>query len=146
MSYEYKGFIVPVVEQPLHQSCDGGNEGDARLSPRLLLDLLQQAARSMQQITHWKQFKLWGQTHHVPLDILCVSTCESVSTMFYFKKTSKSSTRAINEAKSDVSCFSVTFLSCVVSHDFSIRELTKASLKGRQTHNNVRLADKNSQC
>lgn len=110
MSYEYKGFTVPVVEQALHQSCDGGNEGDARLSPRLLLDLLQQAARSMQQITHWKQFKLWGQTHHVPLDILCVSTCESVS------RTSKSSTRAINEAKSDVSCFSVKFLSCVVSH------------------------------
>lgn len=140
MSYEYKGFTVPVVEQSLHQSCDRGNEGDARLSPRLLLDLLQQAARSMQQITHWKRFKLWGQTHHVPLDILCVSTCESVS------RTSKSSTRAINEAKSDVSCFSVKFLSCVVSHDFSIRELTKASLKGRQTHNNVRLADKNSQC
>lgn len=139
MSYEYKGFTVPVVEQSLHQSCDGGNEGDARLSPRLLLDLLQQAARSMQQITHWKQFKLWGQTHHMPLDILCVSTCESVSTMFYFKKTSKSSTRAINEAKSDVSCF-------IIATNFSIRELTKASLKVRQTHNNVRLADKNSQC
>lgn len=89
MSYEYKDFTVPVVEQSLHQSCDRSNEGDARLSPRLLLDLLQQAARSMQQITHWKRFKLWRQTHHVILDILCVSTCESVSTMFYFKQAVK---------------------------------------------------------
>lgn len=33
----------PVVEQPLHESGDGGDQGDAALPPGLALDLLQQA-------------------------------------------------------------------------------------------------------
>lgn len=34
--------VLPVVQQSFHQPRDRGHEGDPRLSPRLLLDLLQQ--------------------------------------------------------------------------------------------------------